>query len=55
MYTKQEIIFKSYRDGKSQCQIAREVQLIRKTVRKYIEEYESVTECNASPAIAQST
>lgn len=40
MYTKQEIILRSYREGKSQRQISRELQLNRKTVRKYIEEYE---------------
>lgn len=41
MYTKQEIIIKSYREGKSQRAISRELQISRKTVRKYLEEYES--------------
>lgn len=40
MYTKQEIIIKSYREGKSQRAISRELKINRKTVRKYIEEYE---------------
>jgi len=55
MYTKQEIIIRSYREGKSQRQIARELQLSRRTIKKYIDEYESVIEYSASPAIAQST
>lgn len=41
MYTKQEIIFKSHRDGKSQRRIARELQISRKTVKRYIEEYKT--------------
>lgn len=41
MYTKQEIILRSYREGKSQRSIARELAISRKTVRKYIEEYEA--------------
>ncbi len=41
MYTKQEIIINSYRDGKSQRSISRELQISRRTVKKYIEEYES--------------
>lgn len=36
MYTKQEIIISSYRDGKSQRAIARDLQINRKTVKKYI-------------------
>jgi len=40
MYTKQEIIIRSYREGKSQRCISRELQISRKTVKKYIEEYE---------------
>jgi transposase len=39
MYTKQEIIIGSYREGKSQRQISRELQISRKTIRKYIEDY----------------
>ena len=40
MYTKQEIIIKSYREGKSQRAISRELQISRKTVKKYIKDYE---------------
>ena len=40
MYTKQEVIISSYRDGKSQRQIARELQISRKTIRKYLQEHE---------------
>ena len=39
MYTKQEIIISSYRDGKSQRQIARDENISRKTVKKYLTEY----------------
>jgi transposase len=52
MYTKQEIILKSYREGRSQRQISRELQINRKTVKRYIEDYEKhqhappPTECN---------
>lgn len=42
MYTKQEIIISSYRDGKSQRAIARDLQINRKTVKKYIQEHETV-------------
>lgn len=41
MYTKQEIIIGSHREGKSQRQIARELHISRKTVRKYLFDYES--------------
>lgn len=41
MYTKQEIIIQSYREGKSQRAISRDLQTSRTTVKKYIEEYES--------------
>jgi transposase len=40
MYRKQEIIIKSYREGKSQRAISRELQISRKTVKKYIKDYE---------------
>lgn len=40
MYTKQEIIIKYYREGKSQRNISRALSISRKTVRKYISEYE---------------
>ena len=41
MYTKQEIIIQSHREGKSQRKIARELQISRKTVSKYLFDYES--------------
>ena len=41
MYTKQEIIIQSYREGKSQRSISRALQISRTTVKKYIEGYES--------------
>lgn len=40
MYTKQEIIIRYYREGKSQRSISQELSVSRKTVRKYISEYE---------------
>lgn len=42
MYTKQEIILRSYREGKSQRSISRELKISRITVKRYIEEYESM-------------
>jgi transposase/transposase-like protein len=41
MYTKQEIIIQSYREGKSQRAISQDLQISRKTVKKYIELYEN--------------
>ena len=41
MYTKQEIIIQSYREGKSQRSISRELQISRLTVKKYIEDFEA--------------
>lgn len=46
MYTKQEIIISSYRDGKSQRSIAHDLQISRKTVKKYINEYETALACS---------
>ncbi|NJM14269.1 MAG: IS21 family transposase [Bacteroidales bacterium] len=40
MYTKQEIVIQSYREGKSQRMISRALDISRPTVKKYIEEYE---------------
>ena len=40
MYTKQEIIIRSYREGKSHRCISRELHVSRHTVKKYIAEYE---------------
>jgi len=42
MYTKQEIIISSYREGKSQRQISKELGINRKTVKKYLDEYGSL-------------
>jgi len=41
MYTKQEIIIRYLREGKSQRQISRELQINRKTVKKYVDSYNS--------------
>ncbi len=41
MYTKQEIIVKRHREGKSQRTIARQLQISRKKVSKYLFDYES--------------
>jgi len=41
MYTKQEIIIRYSREGKSQRQISRELQINRKTVKRYIDDYYS--------------
>ncbi len=54
MYTKQEIIIRSYREGKSQRCISRELQISRKTVKKYIEEYEEKLKQAGSVSIAHS-
>ncbi len=52
MYTKQEIIIKNYREGQSQRRISGELQISRKTVRKYILEYELRKQSDASnPAV----
>lgn len=53
MYTKQEIIISSFRDGKSQRQIARDLQISRKTVSKYIREYESILQVSQDKEAAQ--
>lgn len=54
MYTKQEILLRSYREGKSQRSICKELQISRKTVRKYIEEYEKALEANPDSREARS-
>lgn len=54
MYTKQEIIIRSYREGKSQRCISRELQISRKTVKKYIQEYEEKLSQSGSVATAHS-
>lgn len=49
MYTKQEIILKSHREGKSQRAISRELGINRKTVKKYITEYEASLQSGSPP------
>ncbi len=41
MLDKQRIIFKYFHDGKSQREIQKETGISRKTIRKYINEYET--------------
>jgi len=48
MYTKQEIILQSYRLGKSQRKISRDLNISRKTVKRYIEEYENLQKVDNS-------
>ena len=55
MYTKQEIIIRSHREGKSHRQISRELQINRKTIKKYIEDYEKLQAGSLHPETALST
>lgn len=55
MYTKQEIILSSFREGKSQRAIARDLQISRKTVKKYIQEHESLLQSLENNEAAQVT
>lgn len=55
MYTKQEIILRSYREGKSQRLISRELKISRITVKRYIREYESLLSKDSSNQFAIST
>lgn len=55
MYTKQEIIIRSHREGKSQRQISKELQINRKTIKKYIEDYEHLQKESNIPETALST
>ena len=55
MYTKQEIIIRSYREGKSHRQISRELQINRKTIKKYIDDYEDHQKGLVQPGTALST
>jgi len=55
MYTKQEIIIRSHREGKSQRRISRELQISRKTVGKYIEDYENLQKESIKPETVLST
>lgn len=55
MYTKQEIIIRSHREGKSHRQISRELQVNRKTIKKYIDEYDQLQLWSLHPETALST
>jgi len=55
MYTRQEIIIRSHREGKSQRRISRELQVSRKTISKYIEDYEKLQKGLIRPEMALST
>jgi len=55
MYTKQEIIIRSHREGKSQRRISQELQISRKTIRKYIEDYENLQNRSMKPETVLST
>ena len=55
MYAKQEIIIRSHREGKSHRQISRELQINRKTIKKYIDGYENLQKGLIEPETAIST
>ncbi|MBK5196410.1 MAG: IS21 family transposase [Proteiniphilum sp.] len=55
MYTKQEIIISSYREGKSHRQIARDHQISRKTVKKYLQEHEKTLQSAVCIETAQAS
>jgi len=54
MYTKQEIIIRSHRQGHSQRQIARDLHISRKTVKKYLEEHAQVLQAGRCKETAHS-
>ncbi len=54
MYTKQEIILRSHRDGLSQRQISKDLGLSRKTVSKYISQYNMLLKSGKTASQAQS-
>lgn len=53
MYIKQEVIINSFREGKSQRQISRDMQISRKTVKKYIQEHEALLQSGVCTEAAQ--
>jgi transposase len=55
MYTKQEIIIRCYRQGKSQRKISEELGVSRPTVSKYVKAYEEAIEGSKNKEMAQST
>jgi len=54
MYTKQEIILRRHRDGLSQRRISKELGISRKTVSRYISQYEALLRNGKSPSEALS-
>ncbi len=52
MYTKQEIILRSYREGKSQRCISEELSINRKTVSKFIHDYETWNSSNIGSTLS---
>jgi transposase len=55
MYTKQEIIIKSHREGKSQRQISTELQINRRTVKRYLQDYDRLVSTTKDTSMAQIT
>jgi len=55
MYTKQEIIIKSHREGKSQRQISTELQINRRTVKRYLQDYDRLVSTTKDTSTAQIT
>jgi len=55
MYTKQEIILKSHREGKSQRVISKELGISRKTVKKYIAQFDTLLQSGGASEEAIST
>jgi len=55
MYTKQEIILKSHREGKSQRLISKELGISRKTVKKYITQFDARLQSGEPPQEVIST
>lgn len=53
MYTKQEIIIKCYKQGESLRKISRDLNISRKTVKKYLEIYENQLKESESTESAQ--
>jgi len=52
MYTKQEIILRKYRDGLSQRNISKDLGISRKTVSRYIQQYDELLQKGKSPSEA---
>lgn len=54
MYTKQEIILRFYRDGSSQRQTSQELGISRKTVSRYVKQYQNILATGKNPSEALS-